>query len=170
MKGNSIVDDTKIDLCMEMMKKAKRLHKTLLLPVDSRASKIFPDPIDNPKVEYKEMSVKEFDKNYEGLDAGPETIKQILEAMSKAKTILWNGPIGLFENQNFAVGTYCVAKEMALLTKKGVVTIVGGGDSASAINQFGLAKDVTHVSTGGGASLEFLKGEPLPGIECLSDK
>jgi phosphoglycerate kinase len=91
-----------------------------------------------------------------------------MEEIMKAKTILWNGPVGLFENQKFAVGTYCIAKCMSM--RKDAVTIVGGGDSASAVNQFGLASKMTHVSTGGGATLDFLKGEPLPGVECLTDK
>ena len=166
--GKSMLDESKIDYCMQMVEKAKKLGKELVLPVDCVAAKEFPDPINNPNVEAKVMSLKNFDKNYCGFDAGPETIKNILRHMAKAKTILWNGPIGLFENQKYAVGTYCIAKFMSEL--KNTVTIVGGGDSASAVNQFKLANKMTHISTGGGATLDFLKGEPLPGIESLTDK
>ncbi|MCQ2609355.1 MAG: phosphoglycerate kinase, partial [Lachnospiraceae bacterium] len=153
-----------------MSEKAKKLGKKLILPVDAVCADHFPEPINDPKIKTKTFAVDKISKNYGGYDAGPETIKQILTYMRKAKTILWNGPVGLFENQKFAVGTYCIAKQLSLLTKEGVVTIVGGGDSASAVNQFKLSDKVTHVSTGGGATLEFLKGEPLPGIECLTDK
>lgn len=166
--GKSMLDESKIDYCMQMVEKAKKLGKELVLPVDCVAAKTFPEPINNPNVEAKVMSMKSFDKDYSGFDAGPETIKNILRHMANAKTILWNGPVGLFENPKYAVGTYCIAKFMSQL--KNAVTIVGGGDSASAVNQFKLANKMTHVSTGGGATLEFLKGEPLPGIECLSDK
>ncbi|MBO6134830.1 MAG: phosphoglycerate kinase [Lachnospiraceae bacterium] len=166
--GKSMLDESKIDYCMQMVEKAKKLGKELVLPVDCVAAKDFPNPITNPNVEAKVMDLKHFDKNYSGYDAGPETIRTMLKHMMKAKTILWNGPVGLFENQKYAVGTYCIAKQMSLL--KDTVTIVGGGDSASAVNQFKLASKMTHVSTGGGATLDFLKGEPLPGIECLTDK
>ena len=166
--GKSLLDESKIEYCMQMIDKAKKLGKELILPVDSVAAKNFPDPITDKTIETKEFDLEHFDKNYEGLDVGPKTIKNMLRHMQKAKTILWNGPVGLFENQKFAVGTYCIAKEMSLL--KDTVTIVGGGDSASAVNQFKLADKMTHVSTGGGATLDFLKGEPLPGIECLTDK
>ncbi len=168
--GKSMLDESKIDYCMQMVEKAKKLGKELVLPVDCVAAKDFPEPIDNKNVEARVFDMKHFDKDYSGFDAGPETIKNMLKYMVKAKTILWNGPVGLFENQKYAVGTYCIAKCMAGLTDKGVVTIVGGGDSASAVNQFKLADKMTHVSTGGGATLDFLKGEPLPGIECLTDK
>ena len=166
--GKSMLDESKIDYCMQMVEKAKKLGKELILPIDCVAAKNFPEPLTNPNVEAKVMRLDNFDKDYAGYDAGPETIKLILSKMANAKTILWNGPVGLFENQKYAVGTYCIAKFMSTL--KNAVTIVGGGDSASAVNQFKLASKMTHVSTGGGATLEFLKGEPLPGIECLSDK
>ena len=130
--------------------------------------KQFPKVLTDKNVEAKVFDIKKLNKDYMGLDAGPETIKGILKILKTAKTILWNGPLGLFENQKYAVGTYCIAKQMSLL--KDTVTIVGGGDSASAVNNFKLASKMTHVSTGGGATLEFLKGEPLPGIECLTDK
>ena len=166
--GGSLVDDTKIDYCMQMVEKAKKLGKELLLPVDCVASKEFPDPIDNQNIETKVFDIDKLPKEYSGFDAGPKTIENNLKAMVKAKTILWNGPVGLFENQKFALGTYSIAKCMADL--KDVVTIIGGGDSAAAVNQFGFADKMTHVSTGGGATLDFLKGEPLPGIDCLTDK
>lgn len=167
--GQSLLDESKIDYCMEMVEKAKRLGKKLILPVDCIAADHFPEPLNDSKIATKEFDIKHLDKNYSGYDAGPKTIKIIMEEILKAKTILWNGPVGLFENQKFAVGTYCIAKCMSKV-KKDVVTIIGGGDSASAVNQFKLADKMTHVSTGGGATLDFLKGEPLPGVECLTNK
>lgn len=166
--GKSLLDESKIGYCMEMLEKAKRLGKKLILPVDCIAAKEFPEPLTNKNIKTKIFKLKSLDKNYGSYDAGPETIKLYIEYIKKAKTILWNGPVGLFENQKFALGTYCIAKQMSLM--KNAVTIVGGGDSASAVNQFGFADKMTHVSTGGGATLEFLKGEPLPGLECLTDK
>lgn len=166
--GQSLLDESKIDYCMEMVEKAKRLGKKLILPVDCVAADHFPEPIDDASIKTKTFDIDKLDKNYSGYDAGPKTIKMIMEEIMKAKTILWNGPVGLFENQKFAVGTYCIAKCMSM--NKDAKTIVGGGDSAAAVNQFKLADKMTHVSTGGGATLDFLKGEPLPGIECLTDK
>lgn len=166
--GKSLLDETQIDYCMQMMDKAKRLGKKLVLPVDCTAAEEFPEPLTNTKVKTKVFKIDKIDKNYMGLDAGPDTIKEILGYMKNAKTILWNGPVGLFENQKFALGTYCIAKYMSML--KDTITIIGGGDSASAVNNFKLANKMTHISTGGGATLDFLKGEPLPGIECLTDK
>ena len=166
--GQSLLDESKIDYCMEMVEKAKKLGKKLILPVDCVAADHFPDPIDDSNIKTKTFDIDKLDKNYSGYDAGPKTIKMIMEEIMKAKTILWNGPVGLFENQKFAVGTYCIAKCMSM--NKDAKTIVGGGDSAAAVNQFKLADKMTHVSTGGGATLDFLKGEPLPGIECLTDK
>ena len=166
--GQSLLDESKIDYCMEMVEKAKKLGKKLILPVDCVAADHFTDPIDDSSIKTKIFDIDKLDKNYSGYDAGPKTIKMIMEEIMKAKTILWNGPVGLFENQKFAVGTYCIAKCMSM--NKDAKTIVGGGDSAAAVNQFKLADKMTHVSTGGGATLDFLKGEPLPGIECLTDK
>ena len=166
--GQSLLDESKIDYCMEMVEKAKKLGKKLILPVDCVAADHFPDPIDDSSIKTKTFDIDKLDKNYSGYDAGPKTIKMIMEEIMKAKTILWNGPVGLFENQKFAVGTYCIAKCMSM--NKDAKTIVGGGDSAAAVNQFKLADKMTHVSTGGGATLDFLKGEPLPGVECLTDK
>ena len=166
--GKSLLDESSIDYCIKMIDKAKKLGKDLVLPVDCVAAKEIPEPIDNKNVETKVFDVKNMDKDYMGLDIGPETIKIMMKHMLNAKTILWNGPVGLFENQKFALGTYSIAACMAKL--KGCTTIIGGGDSASAVNHFGFAKNMTHISTGGGATLEFLKGEPLPGIESLTDK
>lgn len=166
--GHSLLDESKISYCMDMVEKAKKLGKKLILPVDCVASKSMPEPINSDNVEVKTFDIDKLDKDYIGLDAGPKTIKLIMKEIMNAKTILWNGPVGLFENQKFAVGTYCIAKCMTM--NKKAVTIIGGGDSASAVNQFGLANGMTHISTGGGATLDFLKGEPLPGIECLSEK
>ena len=166
--GKSLLDESKISYCMEMLDKAKKLGKELLIPVDAVAATDIPNPIYDKNVETKILSVDNFDKNYMGLDIGPETIKLILKHMVNAKTILWNGPVGLFENEKFAFGTYAIAKQMSLM--KDAKTIIGGGDSASAVNQFKLADKMSHISTGGGATLEFLKGEPLPGIDCLTDK
>lgn len=166
--GKSMLDETKIDYCMQMLEKAKRLNKKLILPVDCVAAKDFPSVLTDPNVEAKVMSVDNIDKEYQGFDVGPETIKLYLQYIRSAKTVLWNGPVGLFENQKYAVGTYCIAKQMSLL--KGVNTIIGGGDSAAAVNLFNLGSKMTHISTGGGATLDFLKGDPLPGVECLSDK
>ena len=166
--GKSLFDESQVSYCMEMVDKAKALKKELVLPVDAVAATNIPDPIDNKKVATKTFSIDKFDKNYMGLDIGPETIKLILKHMINAKTILWNGPVGLFENEKFALGTYAIAKQMSLM--KDATTIIGGGDSAAAVNQFKLANKMSHISTGGGATLEFLKGEPLPGIESLTDK
>ena len=166
--GKSLLDESSIDYCMKMIDKAKKLGKDLVLPVDCVAAKEIPEPIDNKNVETKVFEVKNMNIDNIGIDIGPETIKIMMNHMLNAKTILWNGPVGLFENQKFALGTYSIAACMAKL--KGCTTIIGGGDSASAVNHFGFAKNMTHISTGGGATLEFLKGEPLPGIESLTDK
>ena len=166
--GKSLLDEENIPYCMEMLDKAKKLGKDLILPVDCVAAKNIPEPINDTNIKTKTFDVKNIDKDYMGLDIGPETIKIIIKHMLNAKTILWNGPVGLFENEKFALGTYSIAACMAKL--KNCTTIIGGGDSASAVNHFKLAKKMTHISTGGGATLEFLKGEPLPGIESLTDK
>ena len=166
--GKSLLDESSIDYCMQMIDKAKKLGKDLVLPVDCVAAKAIPEPIDNQNIDTKVFEVKNMDKDYMGLDIGPETIKIMIKHMLNAKTILWNGPVGLLENQKFALGTYSIAKCMSEL--KDCITIIGGGDSASAVNNFKLADKMTHISTGGGATLEFLKGEPLPGLESLTDK
>ena len=165
--GLSLVDDSKIDYCKEMMQKAKDLGKKLLLPVDGVQIKDFPNPIDAP-VETTVRKVGEFDKDMESADIGPETAKLYADALVGAKTIIWNGPMGVFENPTLAKGTMAIAKAMANCA--GATTIIGGGDSAAAVAQLGYADKMTHISTGGGASLELFEGKKLPGIECLNDK
>ena len=165
--GKSLVDDTKIDYCKEMMAKAAKEGKKILLPVDGVEIKDFPDPIDAP-VETVVRKVGEFDKDMESADIGPETCKLYADALKGAKTIIWNGPMGVFENPTLAAGTIAIAKSMA--DCKDATTIIGGGDSAAAVTQLGFADKMTHISTGGGASLELFEGKKLPGIECLNDK
>jgi len=165
--GTSLVDDSKLDYCREMIAKAKNEGKKLLLPVDGVMAASFPDPIDAPMA-FVIKKVGEFDKNMESLDIGPETCKIFSDAVKSAKTVIWNGPMGVFENPIFAKGT--VAMAQALADAKGATTIIGGGDSAAAVTQLGFADKMTHISTGGGASLELFEGKKLPGIECLNDK
>ncbi len=165
--GKSLVDDEQIGYCKDMMNKAKELGKKLLLPVDSVTAKAFPNPID-AEIEVNTCSVKEIPADEMGLDIGPETEKLFAAEVSKAKTVIWNGPMGVFENPTLAKGTIAVAK--ALADAKGATTIIGGGDSAAAVKQLGFADKMTHISTGGGASLELFEGKVLPGIACLNDK
>ena len=165
--GNSLVDDEKLSYCADMIAKAKELGKTLLLPVDAVIAKAFPDPIDGP-IEVEYVSIDSIPKDHEALDIGPETIKLFSEAVKGAKTVVWNGPMGVFENPTLAEGTKMIAK--ALSEAEGATTIIGGGDSAAAVQQLGYASKMTHISTGGGASLELLEGKVLPGIACLNDK
>lgn len=164
--GTSLVDDEKIEYCKEMLDKADKLGKKIYLPIDTAVSCAFPDPIDKPiEVEYVESMAIPADKM--GLDIGPKTQKLFADAVSNAKTVVWNGPMGVFENPTCAKGTIAVAKAMA---DTDAVTIIGGGDSAAAVAQLGFADKMSHISTGGGASLEFLEGKVLPGIDCLNDK
>jgi len=164
--GTSLVDDSKIDYCKEMMNKAKELGKQLLLPVDAVITKNFPDPIDAP-VEVTTVSVDAIPADMMGLDMGEKTIEKYAEAVNNAKTVIWNGPMGVFENPIFAKGTKAMAKALA---ETSATTIIGGGDSAAAVAQLGFADKMTHISTGGGASLELFEGKKLPGIECLNEK
>jgi len=164
--GNSLVDDSKIDYCKEMMEKAEKLGKKLLLPVDTTVAAAFPDPIDGP-VEVKVVSSDAIPDDMEGLDIGTETAKLYAEAVKSAKTVVWNGPMGVFENPTLAAGTIAVAKALA---ETEATTIIGGGDSAAAMNQLGFADKVSHISTGGGASLEFLEGKELPGVAAADNK
>ncbi|MBR3228190.1 MAG: phosphoglycerate kinase [Erysipelotrichaceae bacterium] len=164
--GKSLVDDEKIAYCKEMMEKAEKLGKKLLLPVDTVVCDHFPDPIDGP-VETEVVSSDAIPADKEGLDIGPETAKLFAEVVKSAKTVVWNGPMGVFENPTLAAGTNAVAK--ALAECEGT-TIIGGGDSAAAIKQLGYADKVSHVSTGGGASLEFLEGKGLPGVDVIEEK
>ena len=164
--GTSLVDDSKIDYCKEMMAKAAEMGKKLLLPVDGIQAKEFPTPIDGP-VDIVVKKVGEFAPDMESLDIGPETTKLYSDALVGAKTVIWNGPMGVFENPTLAAGTNAIAKAMSEC--EGATTIIGGGDSAAAVAQLGYADKMTHISTGGGASLELFEGKKLPGIECLND-
>ena len=166
--GNSLVDDEKIDYCLEMLQKAESLGKTILLPVDTVAAKSFPNPIDAPidTVVVDSMNIPD---DMMGLDIGPETKKAFAAAVANAKSVIWNGPMGVFENPILAEGTKAVAASLANAYGK-ATTIIGGGDSAAAVQVLGYADKMTHISTGGGASLELFEGKVLPGIACLNDK
>lgn len=158
--GKSLVDDTKIDYCKEMMAKAEKLGKKLLLPVDAVTIADFPNPIDAP-VEVTVCDVKDMPADREGCDIGPKTQELYADAVKTAKTVVWNGPMGVFENPTLAAGTIAVAKALA---DTDATTIIGGGDSAAAVNQLGFGDKMSHISTGGGASLEFLEGKELPAL------
>ena len=164
--GTSLVDDEQIGYCKEMMQKAADLGKKLLLPVDAVTAKDFPNPID-AVVETEVYGVDAIPAEVMGLDIGPKTAEIYADAVKSAKTVIWNGPMGVFENPIFAKGTIAVAKALAETT---ATTIIGGGDSAAAVTQLGYADKMTHISTGGGASLELFEGKKLPGIECLNNK
>ena len=164
--GKSLLDTEKIDYCKEMMAKAEAKGVKLLLPVDTVIAASFPDPIDAP-IDVKTVAADAIPDDMEGLDIGEESRKLFAEAAKTAKTVVWNGPMGVFENPTLAAGTIAVAQALA---DSDAVTIVGGGDSAAACEQLGFADKITHISTGGGASLEFLEGLELPGIACLQDK
>ena len=164
--GNSLLDETKLDYCRDMMAKAEKNGVKLLLPVDTAIAKDFPNPIDAEiAVEY--VDTDKIPSDMQGLDIGPKTSKLFADAVLSAKTVVWNGPMGVFENPTLAKGTIAVAEALA---ESSAITIVGGGDSAAACEQLGFAPKITHISTGGGASLEFLEGKDLPGISCLLDK
>ena len=164
--GTSLVDPEKIDYCKEMLKKADEKGVKILLPVDAVVCKSFPDPIDAP-VETKCVSVNEIPDDMMGLDIGTESAKIFAEEVKNAKTVVWNGPMGVSENTAFANGTISVAKALA---ETDAITIIGGGDSAAAVNNLGFGDKMSHISTGGGASLEFLEGKELPGIAAMNDK
>ena len=164
--GTSLVDDTKIDYCREMVEKAKKLNKKLLLPVDAVTTDHFPDPIDGP-IETKVVDIDEIPADRMGMDIGPKTRELYADAVKNAKTVVWNGPMGVFENPVLAEGTKAVAKALA---ETSATTIIGGGDSAAAVNQLGYGSKMTHISTGGGASLEFLEGKELPGVVAADDR
>ena len=164
--GKSLVDDTKLDYCREMVEKAAKLGKKLLLPVDAAVAASFPDPFDAP-IELQNVSVDAIPADTMGLDIGPETAKLYADTVKSAKTVVWNGPMGVFENPTLAQGTIAVAKALA---DTEATTIIGGGDSAAAVNQLGFGDKMTHISTGGGASLEFLEGKELPGVAAANDK
>ena len=163
--GKSLLDTEKLDYCRDMMKKAEQKGVKLLLPVDTVVAADFPNPIDAP-IDVKTVPSDAISDDVEGLDIGEETRKLFAQAVASAKTVVWNGPMGVFENPTLAKGTIAMAQALA---DSGAVTIVGGGDSAAACEQLGFADKITHISTGGGASLEFLEGLELPGIACLQD-
>ena len=164
--GKSLVDDSKIDYCNEMMEKAEKLGKKLLLPVDTVMIEDFPNPIDAP-VDTTVCAADQMDASKEGCDIGPKTVELYSDAVKTAKTVVWNGPMGVFENPTLAAGTKAVA---AALAETDAITIIGGGDSAAAVNQLGYGDKMSHISTGGGASLEFLEGKELPGVAAADDK
>ena len=164
--GASLVDDEKIEYCKEMMEKAEKLGKSLLLPVDAVVAKDFPSPID-AEIEVEVFAADSIPAERMGLDIGPKTAETYAEAVKSAKTVVWNGPMGVFENPVLAKGTIAVAKALA---ETDATTIIGGGDSAAAVNQLGFGDKMTHISTGGGASLEFLEGKELPGVAAATDK
>ena len=164
--GSSLVDDTKIDYCKEMMEKAEKLGKQMLLPTDCVVAKAFPDPID-AKIETAVYDADKMPEGEMGLDIGPKTIELYAEAVKTAKTDVWNGPMGVFENPELAKGTIAVAKALA---ETDATTIIGGGDSAAAVNTLGFGDKMTHISTGGGASLEFLEGKEMPGVAAVNDR
>lgn len=163
--GTSLVDDEKIDYCKEMMEKAEKLGKKLLLPVDTTIAKEFPNPID-AKIEVSVVPSNAIPADMMGLDIGTKTAELYAEAVKSAKTVVWNGPMGVFENPILAKGTIAVAKALA---ETDATTIIGGGDSAAAVNTLGFGDKMTHISTGGGASLEFLEGKELPGVAAAND-
>ena len=164
--GKSLFDDEKIDYCKEMMQKAKDLGKTLLLPIDTVVTKDFPNPID-AEIDVKTVSADQIPADMEGLDIGEKTRALFAEQVKTAKTVVWNGPMGVFENPTLAKGTIAVAEALA---NTDATTIIGGGDSAAAVNQLGFGDKMTHISTGGGASMEFLEGKELPGVAALDEK
>ena len=163
--GKSLCDDAKIDYCKEMMEKAKANGVKLLLPVDTVCVKDFPDPID-AAVDTTVYPISQMPADMEGCDIGPETMKLFADAVKASKTVVWNGPMGVFENPTLAAGTLAVAKAMA---ESDATTVIGGGDSAAAVQQMGLGDKMTHISTGGGASLEYLEGKELPGIAVIQN-
>ena len=164
--GTSLVDDEKIDYCKEMIAKAEKLGKKLLLPVDTTIAKEFPNPID-AEISIEVVASDKIPADRMGLDIGTETQKLFADAAKTAKTVVWNGPMGVFENPILAKGTIAVAKALA---ETEATTIIGGGDSAAAVNQLGFGDQMSHISTGGGASLEFLEGKELPGVAAANDK
>ena len=164
--GTSLLDETKIDYCKDMLAKAEEKGVKLLLPIDVTTAKDFPDPID-AEIEVTVYDADKIPAEVMGLDIGPKTAELYADAVKSAKTVVWNGPMGVFENPILAKGTIAVAKSLA---ETDAVTIIGGGDSAAAVNTLGFGPKMTHISTGGGASLEFLEGKALPGIEAVNDK
>ena len=164
--GKSLVDDEKIDYCKEMMEKAEKAGKKLLLPIDTTIAAAFPDPIDG-EIEVSVVDADKIPADMMGLDIGTKTMELFAEAVKSAKTVVWNGPMGVLENPTLAKGTIAVAKALA---ETDATTIIGGGDSAAAVMQLGFADKMSHISTGGGASLEYLEGKVLPGVAVIAEK
>ena len=164
--GNSLVDETKLDYCRDMLKKAEQKGVKILLPVDNVAARAFPDPID-ADIETRVFDSDNIDDGWMGLDIGPASGKLFADEVKSAKTVVWNGPMGVSENPKLAGGTIAVAKA---LSETDAITIIGGGDSAAAVNNLGFGDKMSHISTGGGASLEFLEGKELPGVMAADDK
>ncbi len=164
--GKSLVDDSKLDYCKDMLERAKAKGVKILLPVDAKIVKDFPNPIDAP-IETENVAISSIPADMMGLDIGEESAKLFAEEVKNAKTVVWNGPMGVFENPVLAAGTIAVAKALA---ETEATTIIGGGDSAAAVNTLGFGDKMSHISTGGGASLEFLEGKELPGIAAMTDK
>ncbi len=164
--GTSLLDEEKIGYCKDMLKKAEEKGVKILLPVDCVVAKAFPDPIDG-EIEVTAVDADKIPADEMGLDIGPKTAELFANEVKSAKTVVWNGPMGVFENPTLAKGTIAVAKSLA---ETDAITIIGGGDSAAAVNTLGFGDEMTHISTGGGASLEFLEGKELPGIVCVNDK
>ena len=164
--GMSLVDDSKIEYCQSMLEKAEKLGKKIILPFDTKAIKEFPNPIDGP-VDITIVPTMNIPEDMEGCDIGPATAAKFAEAVKDAKTVVWNGPMGVFENPSLAEGTLAVAKALA---ETDATTVIGGGDSAAAVISLGFADKMSHISTGGGASLEFLEGKGLPGVDVIAEK
>jgi len=165
--GKSLVDDEKLSYCKEMLEKGKKLGCEILLPVDAVCASGFPDPIDDANLAVKTVDISEIPADMLGLDIGPKSAELFANAVKSAKTVVWNGPMGVFENPVLAKGTIAVAKALA---ETEATTIIGGGDSAAAVNILGFGDKMTHISTGGGASLEFLEGKELPGVAAANNK
>ena len=163
--GTSLVDMEKLAYCKDMLAKAEEKGVSLLLPVDTTIASAFPDPIDGP-IDVKVVESTAIPADMRGLDIGPKTIELFANAVKSAKTVVWNGPMGVFENPVLAAGTKAIASAMA---ETSATTVIGGGDSAAAVIQMGFADKMTHISTGGGASLEYLEGKVLPGIDCIAN-
>ena len=164
--GKSLLDETKIDYCAEMIKKAEANGKQLLLPIDTVVTSEFPNPID-AEIATEVVPADAIPADKMGMDIGPKTIELYSNAVKAAKTVVWNGPMGVFENPILAAGTKAVA---AALAETDAITVIGGGDSAAAVNQMGFGSKMSHISTGGGASLEFLEGKELPGVAAANDR
>jgi len=165
--GKSLVDDEKLQYCKDMLAKAKEKGCEILLPVDAVCAASFPDPIDDKNLPVKTVDINAIPADMLGLDIGPKTQELFANAVKTAKTVVWNGPMGVFENPILAQGTIAVAKALA---ETDATTIIGGGDSAAAVNTLGFGDKMTHISTGGGASLEFLEGKELPGVAAANNK